>query len=345
MILLWFGSAYAVARYILGKSWLCFFAILAIILNPYFIWSCILSRDTASECFFLFLSFYLLIRLHDNILAGKKNGALYCLLPFVLGLAAIIRSTNFLILFSLLAIFCFAQRGKQRSIFVIILIAFSLYTAIFCFYNYKRSQSFSLSTTFGVMFFIGNNRAYLHGHPNYDIDLFFAEEIFAIKRNKLKGLNEAQKNNYYFHEGLLEIRKDIPAFLYRCIIKSLWHWVNFEKIPRLLAPGTYLDTDGKTIHTNNIVILPSLFYIIYKIFYNPLFFCTILLLFFRKLSLKEAIFFVPYLALWPIVVLLFPDTRFKLCAEVMAIIPMMRSLQYILQKRQWARQNTIEQIV
>ena len=58
MILLWFGSAYAVARYILGKSWLCFFAILAIILNPYFIWSCILSRDTASECFFLFLSFY-----------------------------------------------------------------------------------------------------------------------------------------------------------------------------------------------------------------------------------------------------------------------------------------------
>jgi len=342
MLILWFCSAYALARYILGKSWLCFFAVFAILLNPYFIWSCIMSRDTASECFFLFLVFYVLIRLYDNIQAGKKNGALYCLLPFVLGMAALVRSTNFLILFCLLAIFCFAGKVKQRRIFSIILIAFSVYTALFCFYNYKRSQAFSLSTTFGINFYIGNNRAYLHGHPNYDIDLFFAEEIFAVKKKKLQGLNEGQKNNYYFQEGLRAIRQDIPAFLYRCIMKSLWHWVNFEKIPRLSAPGTYLDTDGQTIHTGTIVVLPSLFYVVYKIFYIPLFLGALFLLFCRKLGLKEALLFVPYFALWPIVVLLFPDTRFKICAEIMAVIPMMKALQFYIRQRQAPEQKARE---
>jgi hypothetical protein len=33
------------------------------------------------------------------------------------------------------------------------------------------------------------------------------------------------------------------------------------------------------------------------------------------------VFFAPYFALWPVLVLMYPDTRYKLIAEVIACIP------------------------
>jgi len=333
MLILWFWTAYSAARYVLGKGWLCFFAVFAMMLNPYFVWSCLLSSSAASECFFLFLSLYMLIRLHDSVSDIDRHIILYCLVAVVLAISAIVRSTNFVILFSLLGFFIFAGRKKAKKYFAGLLLLFCIYTALFCFYNYKRSMSFGLGTTFGINFFIGNNRAYLHGHPNYDIDVFFEKEILAGIKSEIKGLNEAQQNEYFFRAGIHEIWQDVPAFLYRCMVKSLWHWLNFEKIPRFTAPDTYLGSDGKTIHVSGIVILPALMYVMYKLFYIPLFAGALLLLFCRKLSLKEAVFFVPYFALWPVVILLFPDTRFKICAEIMAVIPMMRSLQYFFRRR------------
>ena len=123
-----------------------------------------------------------------------------------------------------------------------------------------------------------------------------------------------------------------PAFLYRCMVKSLWHWLNFEKIPRFTVPETYIDGDGKTFHVGGIVILPAPMDLMYKLLHVPLFVGALRLLFCWKLSLKEAVFFVPYFALWPVVVLLFPDTRFKICAVIMAVIPMMRALEYGVRK-------------
>ncbi len=333
MLMLWFWTAYAAARYVLGKGWPCFFAVCAMLLNPYFIWSCLLSPAAASECFFLFLSFYMLIRLHDSVSDSGGQSAFYCILAFVLAIAALMRSTNFVILLSLLGVFVFAGRKKAKKCFAGFLLVFCIYTALFCFYNYKRSLSFGLGTTFGINFFIGNNRAYLHGHPNYDIDVFFEKEILAGMKSEIKGLNEAQQNEYFFRAGMKEIRQDVPAFLYRCMVKSLWHWLNFEKIPRFTAPDTYIAGDGKTAHLGAIVILPAMMYLLYKLLYVPLFAGSLLLLFCRKLSLKEAVFFVPYFALWPVVMLLFPDTRFKICAEIMAVIPMMQSLRYFFRRR------------
>lgn len=336
MLALWLWAAYAAARYVLGKGWRCFCAVFIMLLNPYFVWTCLISPDTASECFFLFLSFYLLLRLHDRAgNAGCSRGR-YCLLAFVLALCAVMRTTNFIILIFLLGVFCLAGQRKAKKYFFAALILFCLYTVLFCFYNYKHSQSFGLGTTFGINFFIGNHRAYLQGHPNYDIDVFFEQGVLSGMKRKIAGRSEAQQNAYFLEAGMAEIRRDVPAFFYRCIVKSLWHWLNFEKIPRLVAPGTHLGKDGKTIHTGGIEVLPSLLYVMYKLFYLPLFINALVLLFRRKLSLHEAVFFVPYVALWPVVVLLFPDTRFKLCAEVMAIIPMMRGVQYFFGWRQEA---------
>jgi hypothetical protein len=328
MLMLWFWAAFATARYVLGTGWLCFFAVCAMMLNPYFIWSCLMSSAAASECFFMFLSFYMLIRLHDNVSDSDRHIAFYCCLAALLALTAIVRSSNFIILFFLLGIFVYAGRKRAKKYFWWLLVAFSLYTALFCFFNYKRSLSFGLGTTFGINFFIGNNRAYLHGHPTYDIDVFFEKKMLAGIKSRINGLSEAQQNEYFFKAGLNEIRQDVPAFLYRCVVKSLWHWLNVEKIPRFAAPETYIDGDGKTVHVGGIVVLPALLYVVYKLLYIPLFVGALLLLFGRKLSLKEGVFFVPYFALWPVVVLLFPDTRFKICAEIMAVIPMMRGLQY-----------------
>lgn len=332
MLMLWFWAAFATARYVLGKGWLCFFAVCAMMLNPYFIWSCLMSSAAASECFFMFLSFYMLIRLHDSVSDSGSHRAFFCFLAGLLAASALVRSTNFVILFSLLGVFVCAGRRKAKKYFAGLLLIFCIYTALFCLYNYKRSLSFGLGTTFGINFFIGNNRDYLHGHPNYDIDIFFEKKILAGIKSGIKGFSEAQQNEYFFKAGINEIRQDVPAFLYRCIVKSLWHWLNVEKIPRFAAPETYIEGDGKTVHVGGIVILPALLYVVYKLLYIPLFVGALLLLFGRKLSLKEAVFFVPYFALWPVVVLLFPDTRFKICAEIMAVIPMMRCLQYGLRK-------------
>lgn len=325
MLALWLGVAWATARRVLGHGWPGFFAVFLMVLNPYFVWTCLMSYDSASECFFLFLSFYLLLRLYDRAAAGRPAAALNLIAALVLGLAALMRSTNFLILVCVAAFLAFAGAGRARKHLCLILAALCLYTALFCLYNYRRSGSFGLGTSFGINFFIGNHRDYLYGHPAYDIDVFFERGVVAPVRKNIRGLPEAGQNRYFFRAGLREIRRDVPAFLYRCVVKSLWHWFNVEKIPRFTSPGTHIEGDSGIIRAGPLIVLPGLLYALYKLVYLPLFMGALVLLARGRLPVREAVFLVPYFALWPVAVLLFPDTRFKLCAEVLALIPMMRS--------------------
>jgi len=327
MLLLWFFTACLLCRYIFGKGWLSFAAVGLMILHPYFIWTCLIAPDTASECFFLFLSFLVLLKLHEHFpvtTAGKTMAGILCLA--VPASAALMRTTSFVILLLLLFFLLLKSRKETRNFIAVMLIVFTAYTAVFCFYNYQRKGAFTLSTTFGFNMFIGNCKAYLHGHPKYDIDLFFTRQWLKQHEQAMKGLSEAQQNRYYINEGISEIRRDIPAFVYRCIVKSLWHWFNIEKIPNFAAPETYLSRDGSSIAVGSIVIIPALAYVTYKLFYIPLFIAAIGLVLLKRISFRYAIFFIPYLALWPLVVVMFPDTRFKISAEIMAIIPIVYGL-------------------
>jgi hypothetical protein len=116
MLMLWFWAAFATARYVLGTGWLCFFAVCAMMLNPYFIWSCLMSSAAASECFFMFLSFYMLIRLHDNVSDSDRHIAFYCCLAALLALTAIVRSSNFIIS-PCWGFLCMPGESGQKSIF------------------------------------------------------------------------------------------------------------------------------------------------------------------------------------------------------------------------------------
>ena len=335
ILFLWFFTTYFLLRYLDGDGWFSLITLTAMILHPYFIWTAIMSYDAAAECFFATCSFFLLLKLYEHPPEKYLNAVLLCAgLFIVLAFTAVMRATNFLIIGILLFVLFVYGGDKAKRFFLVLCIAFMAYALIFCFYNYKRTGAFTLSTTFGYNVFIGNNKAYLHGHPKYDIDIFFNKERReALIGNQTKGLSEGQKNKYFLKASIAEIRADIPAFIYRCIVKSFWHWFNIEKIPNFPAPDTYLSHDGTKIYIGEIKVSTSLPYVIFKIFYLPLFIAALYFMVTGKMSLKYSVFIIPYFALWPVVVIMFPDTRFKIVAESMALIPMMRSLQYFVYKK------------
>jgi hypothetical protein len=330
MLFLWFFTTYFLLRYLNGSGWFAFVTMIAIIVHPYFIWTGLMSNDAAAECFFVTGSFFLVLKLYEHPSEKYLYAVLSCAgLFMLLALTAVIRATNFLILIVLLFVLLIYSRDAAKRIFLILFVAFITYTGFFCFYNFKRTGAFTLTTSFGYNVFIGNNKAYLHGHPKYDIDIFFNKERReALIGHQTKGFSEGQQNSFLLKASIAEIRADMPAFIYRCIVKSFWHWFNIEKIPNFPAPDTYLSHDGTTMYMGDIRVTTSLPYVIYKIMYLPLFIAALYFMIAGKMSLKYSVFIIPYVALWPVVAIMFPDTRFKIVAESMAVIPMMRSLQY-----------------
>jgi len=102
-------------------------------------------------------------------------------------------------------------------------------------------------------------------------------------------------------------------------VKSVWHWFNLEKIPNYTSP-TYMEADGRVARLARISIVPGLAYVIYKLFYLPPFLFSLISIMRKKIQSGYALLCAPLLGLWPVVVLAFPDTRFKSNAE-MVVLP------------------------
>ncbi|HPA47759.1 MAG TPA: hypothetical protein PLG59_11530 [bacterium] len=321
---------YALARMLLrGVSW-AFGAVLLMILNPYFVSTSLLSRDTAAEFLFTGLFFLFLFGGFRSGFPDRQVRSLFPILLFVIAaVLALVRVTGF---FSVLILFaaCFLLEKPLRRVFGVLLALWIVFALLFMLYNHRTVGSFTLATNAGTNLYLGNHPLYLHGHPHYDIDAFLETERIKkeLSENSADGLSEAQLDAYFKGRAFEAIRANIPAFLYRVLVKTVWHWFNFEIIPNYTSRAYLEGGENRIVVESRIGLLTGLAYMIYKFAYLPLFLWSIIVLLQKKIDLRMGLFYLPYLALWPIVVLTFPDTRFKIVAEVCVLIPMIAVVQY-----------------
>lgn len=286
-------------------------------LNPYFVWLTLTSKDTAFEAFFSFLFFGLVFkRVHTQEDAPVRTRSVILLVAVAL-LGLLTRLTTIfpaLLVCVMLAIFL---RGTRRKEFVTVSVGVLLIALGYAGIHARAYGSFSLSNTFAPNFYFGNHPLYDYAHPRNDLDIFLPN---SLDESVFQGPDSSKK---LISLGVERIIHQPSAFAVRIIEKSLWHWFNFEKIPNLSSNTMVLSAtnDQLVLRVTPIRYFEMLPYLLYKLLYVPAFFFALLALAAlrdRKLF-SFTLLLVPLLALWPIVVLTFPDTRFKIVGEMMAV--------------------------
>jgi len=284
-------------------------ALLAILLNPYFYWIVKSSQDTVLQ--FAVLTAALSFMIERRIVAYS----------FIALLGSVVRSTDIFV-FVGFAIFMYLR--ERRAIWV-------LFPALYIFvaaFNLAQYGSASPSLNGGYNIFLGQQPLYAIAHPRYDIDEFFEHEghsdpkiLFGMTRTPE---NEAQLDAKYRSLGLSFLGENPQRFLHTSAIK-LESWLfNFEKVPNL-SGDFYLSKDKTeiivaTVRSN--MLAADAAYIVYKIFYNLLFAVA---LFLAALAPRYALrspylpLLLPMFFVAPVILLTFPDTRFKIVYEILAL--------------------------
>lgn len=287
------------------------------LVNPYFLWLVLTSKDTAFEWFSTTIFFLALFGLVRSTPQDRKNGwrILTIIILFSLGIS--VRVVLVPILLGVLLVAFWITPTHRRSLGNA---AMGCLFVIALFLSYQRATyGYSgLSTTFGYNFYLGQHPLYEYTHPQFDIDVFLAREIPSMISNEYSaaGSDTLQKL------AIAEIKADPIRFVGISVRKTIWHWFNFEKIPNLSANTRIIHQEGARLEiaTDPIRSVPSLVYSLYKLFYIPAFFLSIFFWIKRRgWRDRVTLFLVPLLVLWPVVVLTFPDTRFKIIAEVLAV--------------------------
>ncbi len=333
MLAIGLGFMYAMSQLLLANSQYAFWSVLFALLNPYFFWVAFQTKDTSAE--FLFLSFVLwlivyLIQKPEDVLLRKKY-----LYGFGLLLSAaclsLSRVTGFFVVFTLFLLLIWRfSKEKKRRFFTICAGVFTLFTLLFCLYNYIIAGAFMLATNGGINLYIGNHPAYLHGHPHYDIDVFINWDFRELDNIAHPG---SQHHREFSQKAREFILADPVAFVYRVIRKSVWHWFNLEKIPNYSTRSTLHDKTEKLwiAHLDrHMNLMPSVAYLLYKIFYLPVFLLSGIALAYKKIDSRYILLYSPLFGLWPLVVLTFPDTRFKICAEVIVVPALIAALEQLI---------------
>jgi hypothetical protein len=310
-----------VARRVLERPVLAFLAVFAMVVHPMFA-TTTMTRDFPTEFALSGLYFLLLLR----SLAGPRTRGqaigLGIALVLTAGALLLVRTTAFFVALAVPVVAWLVQPTRRRFLAGVTagVLAVGL---LYCAYNQRLVGSFTLGTSSGVNLYFGNHPLYIEGHPHYDIDGFFGQERWPNEKRiaHADSLPEAQAEAWHRARAMDFIRHDPIGFVYRAIVKSLWHWFNVEKIPNY-AFGAYLRGDSDTIvlgpHSN---LSGAVAYMMYKLAYLPFFVLAMVWWAQRRLEPSLAVFFAPYLALWPVLVMTYPDTRYKLIAEVIACIP------------------------
>lgn len=165
-------------------------------------------------------------------------------------------------------------------------------------------------------------------HPHYDIDYFFEHEGFSDPR-VLFGIsrtteNEGQLDFRYRDLGFSFLRESPQRFLYTSAIKLENWFFNFQKVPNL-SGRFFLTKDQRGIVVESVrsnMLAADAAYVAYKTIYNLLFAVALFIavmapryaLGSRYLPLLLPMFFVA-----PVILLTFPDTRFKIVYEILAL--------------------------
>jgi hypothetical protein len=327
LILLTLMFLYLTARLVMGKTWYCLLALLLVVLNPYFLWSGLIQRDSAAEIMFLSSSLYFLLRTVAKDKPVDTHNLLITLAvgTFCLSMACLVRVTCFGVvgLWLIVCIILTRRVTKLRSTFICLTLYFTALSMGFCYYNYRLVGAFAPSTNLGYNLYLGNHPLYLHGHPKYDIDDFFETHYLPnrsfVSSGKLHSLSEKQQDDFFKARAWENMRANITPLFYRLIVKSYWYWFGIEKIPNY-SGGAVLNAQGDQLILSEIGLWHNLPYLLYRLLFVPALVTGLAMMVRGYPPHYVWLFFAPLLALWFPSILTFPDTRFRLAAEILAIV-------------------------
>lgn len=313
--------AYKLAARVCSNIWIAFVATMLILLNPYFIWTILLSRDSSVEFFFLGVVLYLLVATCNLARSPTISGRIGLAASFVIAsiVFSLVRVTGiFMVLSSILVAVWVIRHRFTRVLLAACAAAILGFALLWSYRNYKQAGAFVLATNGGYNLYLGNHPAFLHGYPHYDIDVFLASQGITPEHP----VGEAERDAIYTRRALDFIREDPPAFLYRVIVKSAWYWLSIEKLPNYTTDASVVEAaDGRhwIALLGPIQVLPGLAYAIYHLAYLPAFLASLIAILSKKVGSSIVVLFGPLIGLWPVVALTFPDTRFRLAAEAFSV--------------------------
>ncbi len=303
-----------------------------VLLNPYFIWTIMLSNDTGPEWVWLLcviVAIYLAIE-------GRHLSCSRGLMILGAGASVLTRITGLYIIIAILITSWMMERIRLRSL--IYVGALSLLLAVLVLVGWNKAQvgTFTLSTNAGMNVYFGNHPNYLHGHPHYDIDGFLGE---AAQRDVDPALSEPEKDEAFQAQGWRFIYQDPAAFVYRIGVKSVWYWVGIEKIPNY-SSAVNLDIKTQTIHLTRLDVRQGLAYMFYRLV------CLAAVGFWLlhgrfQTRLPAWLVWAGWVGLWPIVALTFPDTRFRLSLETLVSVWVVCALYEFWKRRQDLLQSSL----
>jgi hypothetical protein len=315
-----FGATlwYRVLRYWLEVPRVRWAAFVFSLANPYFLWLALTSKDTVFE-WIVTISFLLSLTIIVKSGAIKRvNLAYFGALLATFGCGLLFRVALVPVLLGILLAACWFVPLYRRQLGISALGCLVL-AAGFIGYQQKVYGYTGFSSTFGYNVYLGQHPLYEYAHPQHDIDVCLAPVVAEVVPDPYSTAGDRRLRELAF----AEIKKDPVRFMGISLRKTIWHWLNFEKIPNLSANSVVLRQEGGMMEVSTVSIrsLPSLLYSLYKIIYIPAFILALFFWISRRLWRDPAgLFLIPLLALWPIVVLTFPDTRFKIVAEVVAVL-------------------------
>jgi len=275
----------------------------ALVLSPYLTWSIYVNRDITLDMLGVALLMQVAIHIYQ-----KREIRFIVLLGFAGALATSIREPNLLIVPAILVIFWFTRHIKLMDILIAI-IALIIGLIPLLTFNYIATDTITLSSRTGINLFIGNHPMYLAGHPQYDIDLFFAS--CATAQFQQSGF--ANSNDYYSQAAQQFIGEDIIGFTYRSILKAYW-WVGLGRVPQSDQRAS-LTSDCQTIQFNITTPNPikEVAYMLHRTFLFIGLFAYIR--YQRNKGFEAILLLLPLFAIMPIVMITFPDTRFRLAVD------------------------------
>jgi hypothetical protein len=309
---------FLIAQIIKNRLWN-YVILFSFFINVYLFWNFKSSQDTVFEFAFLLISVYLLIK-------QKYTFALISL--FFLSNIRSGYGLLFVITFIIL-LFKRSILGYKFQKMLLPLFLFILGILI----NLMNYGTLTPSNTSGQTIYFGQNKYFYLGHPNFDIDVFLAEEGHMIpngySQESLWNRNLTSVDQIYLEEALAEIKKNPQALIQNTISKIDNIFFNLQKVPNL--PGKHwLSKDAKVIYIEQQALtlkyaLGNLIYFFYRCIAVVLLIYSLSILFFNRKTAPKRQFIAPFWLLLPFVswipinIIYYEDTRFRIVPEILFV--------------------------
>ena len=293
-------------------------ALIALPANTYLTWLCLTSADQVIELLTLLLFGYS---------AAKSRFKLALFFGFLLCFTRPAYWIGYLIIIYLMG----KQRSKEeRKTKQIIQKSAALWVLLGVLsFNQIVFGSSNLSTSSSDTIFFSHQKYHYLSLPKFDMDVFLKNgpstkpESVVSNTNKLESIQDPKTRG-----ALVSILDNPQRFVFSEIQKLDSYFFPIQKVPNL--PGQYeLSFDEKSIVIGDerltwSLTIGHLIFAIYRAFWMFLFACTLtwftLLLFSRtRLSGPEKYLLIPFMAGIIPGLLYYVETRFKICAELLAV--------------------------